>query len=205
VLFRNKVSGQGGYYLMTCAHVAGDVRQTPPVDPRITSSCCAAGAVFAATLVNSTERSGTVDYDIALARITPEYSPQPDCRIVGSSVVLRRFLASSEIRTGMRLDCAFPVSNVASAVVSSLRTSLPLLLDGREYQVNNLFLIDRAPRKGDSGGLLYDGPNAVGILVGMADGWGLFQPLGEAFRHLREISPVPLKCFSPERTAKGAP
>jgi hypothetical protein len=195
LLFQNRVGGQRDFYLITCAHVAGDVRRSPPISPRITSSCCKTGAVLATTIVNSTHHNETVDYDIALARITPECTPQPERQIIESSVVLSRFLPSQDIRTGMRLDCAFPISNVLSATVSSLRTSLPLVVDGRSYQVNNLFLIDRAPRKGDSGGLLYDDSDAVGILVGMSDGFGLFQPLGEAFSHLQTISPVPIRCF----------
>ena len=164
------------------------------VDPRITSSCCKTGAVLATTIVNSTERNGEVDYDIALAKLTSECTPQPDCQIVGSAAVLRRFLPSNNIRAGMRLDCAFPISNIISATVSSLRTSLPLFLDGRD-QVNNLFLIDQTPRRGDSGGILHDGDDAAGILVGMADGWGLFQPLDEAFQHLQNIAPDPNQVF----------
>lgn len=195
LVFKNGAAGQNEYLLVTCAHVAGDVLHSPPVDPSIRSSCCKKGSILANTVVNSTQHGGEVDYDIALARITPDCSPQPEHQVVDSSVILRSFMPSTEIRPGLSLSCAFPKSNIVSATVSSFRTSLPLLLDGREYQVNNLYLMNRSPRPGDSGGLLYADADAVGILVGMSDGWGLFHPLGEAFEFLQKISPFPIMCF----------
>jgi hypothetical protein len=195
LLFRNKIAGQDGFYLITCAHVAGDVRQSPPVDPRIESSCCKSERVFATTIANSTHAAEAVEYDIALARILPECLPQPELQVAGSASILRRFLSSADIRPGMTLDCAFARSNTVSAIVASLRTSLPLELDGHTYQVHNLFLINQSPRPGDSGGLLYNGQDAVGILVGMSEGWGLFQPFDEAFDFLKRISPVAIRCF----------
>ncbi|MDI1279424.1 hypothetical protein [Methylobacter sp.] len=195
IIFRNKILGSSDFYLVTCAHVAGNLRQSPPTDPSINSSCCNSNTILASTIVNSTQQQGNVFYDIALAKIIPECTPQPELQVIESSVVLQRFLPSNEIRIGMQISCAFPISNVQSATVSSLRTSLPVIVDGREYLFNNLFLIDRMPREGDSGGLLYDGTDAIGILVAKSEGWGLFQPLGEAFEHLQEISPVSISCF----------
>ena len=195
MVFKNKTQENSDYYLVTCAHVAGDVQRSEPVDPRISSSCCNRNTILASTIVNSTQSGGIVNYDIALARISPECTPQPELQIIGSSVILHNFLSSDEIRVGAQLSCAFPRSNVLSANVSSGRTSLPIMVDGRECQVNNLFKIDRAPREGDSGGLLYDGANAVGILVAKSDGFGFFQPLGEAFEFLQQISPISICCF----------
>ena len=188
MIFRNRSVGsnQSEFYLLTCAHVTGELRRSPPVDPSIRSSCGQTGQLSAVTIVNSTEQNNAVEYDIALAQIRPESTPQPEHQIIQSTVILRRFMPATDIRAGMPLECAFPRSNVTRANVLGLRTSLPLVLDGREYTVHNLFLIDQQPRPGDSGGLLYEGDNAVGILVGMADGRGLFQPLSEAFAHLQK-------------------
>jgi len=196
LVFRNRAAiNQEEYYLVTCAHVAGDLRSSPPVDPSIQSACCQRGRLLATTIVNATQQANSVAYDVALARLTPECMPQPEHQVIGSSALLDRFLPTTDIRAGMSLDCAFPRSNIVRANVAALRTSLPLSVDGREYTVHNLFLLDRPPRPGDSGGLLYDGTNAVGILVGMSDGWGLFQPLNEAFDHLQTIAPVAIRCF----------
>ncbi len=195
ILFRDKGQAAERYYLVTCAHVAGDVRQSPPVDPALRGRCCISGDPLARTLVNSVQQAGQVTYDVALAELAEGCTPQPDLMVVGSSHRLTGFFPAAQIHPGMSVSCAFPVSNVVAATVASGRTTLPLTLDGVEYHVANLFLIDRGPLPGDSGGLLYDGSDAIGILVGVADGWGLFQPLEEAFSFLRQLSPVPIRCF----------
>jgi hypothetical protein len=200
LLFQNRAPGQSGQYLVTCAHVAGDVRQSPPVDPEIRFESAPQVKVYATTLANSTARQGTVEYDIALARLNPGSGPLPELHVANSPVILRRFMPASQLRPGLRLDCAFPVSNVAFATLASQRISLPLRLDGQSYQVNNLFLIDHTPRPGDSGGLLYMESEAAGILVGLAENWGLFQPLDEAMAYLQQISPIPIACFKTTKT-----
>jgi hypothetical protein len=200
LLFSNRAPAQSGQYLITCAHVAGDLRQSPPVDPEISFESAPRVRAYAAILVNSTAIHGTVEYDIALARLKPGGRPWPELHVANSPVTLRRFMPSTQLRPGLRLDCAFPVSNVVSTSLASLRISLPLRLNGQSYQVNNLFLIDQAPRPGDSGGLLYRESEAAGILVGLAENWGLFQPLDEAMAYLQNISPTPIACFKTTKT-----
>jgi hypothetical protein len=104
-------------------------------------------------------------------------------------------MPSSQILPGLQVDCAFPVSSIPTATVASHRNTLPLVIDGRECSVENLFLINRAPMHGDSGGLLYSDGATVGILVGMSDGFGLFHPLAEAFDYLQQVSSIPIQCF----------
>ena len=194
-LFRNRVDSAPGYFLITCAHVAGDVVRPVPADPTIKADCCPSEGAFAETLVNSTHEGDTLKYDVAVARVSDECSPQPDKAIRTTPDRLSAFLDPSDLRPGLRFDCAFGVSNTVSATVTSYRTALPLILDGREYWVENLFLIDQAPRPGDSGGLLYVDTLGAGILVGLANGHGLFQPLAESFEHIQNLSPVPIRCF----------
>jgi hypothetical protein len=185
LLFRNKASGETeNYYAITCAHVAGDVLRTPPVNPTLESACCDNNSGLGVTVVNSTQNSRHLTYDIALAQITEGCTPQPELEIDGSSVKIKRFLPSRMIRTSMTLACAFPVSNIVSAKVAGFRVTLPIAVDQIVYQVENLFMIDRTPQPGDSGGLLYRDSDAVGILVAVADNFGYFQPLGEAFEHI---------------------
>lgn len=205
LLFRNKVARRPCAFLLTCAHVAGDLTRTPPVDPRITLTGDTRAGPFATTLVNATAERGSVAFDIALAQVAQTQPALPDCEVLGAPAPLSGFLPSEEIRPGLQLDCAFPVSNILAARVVSSRVALPLVLDGRVYQVNNLFLIDRAPQRGDSGGLLYAERQAAGILVGLSDGWGLIQPLGEAFAYLQSLSPIPIQCFATRKPKKGKP
>jgi hypothetical protein len=205
MLFDNQMPQHPGRFLITCAHVAGEVTRTPPVDPRITLPGSPHGALFATTLVNATAQGGRLAYDIALAEVATGAPSGAACEVEGSPVPIRAFLPANELRPGLTLSCAFPVSHVPSARVCSGRTALPLRLDGQEYRVENLFLIDRPPRPGDSGGLLYEGERAAGLLVGLsARGFGLFQPLGEAFAHVQALCPFPLACFPPPQAAPTA-
>ncbi|ARO87822.1 hypothetical protein EBAPG3_008600 [Nitrosospira lacus] len=196
LIFQNKASDQlGYYYAITCAHVAGDVRRTPPVNPAMKSTCCNNNSNFATTIANSTQENQHLAYDIALAQITDSCTPQPELEIKGASTKIKRFLPSGMIRTSMTLNCAFPASNIISAKVAGFRITLPITVDQVTYQVENLFMIDRTPKQGDSGGLLYNGSDAVGILVAMADNFGYFQPLGEAFEHIKGIFGKPVQVF----------
>jgi len=192
MVFANLAEPASPQYLLTCAHVVGDLRQSPPVDPTIRDQ---SGVLLAATIANATEVHGAVSYDIALARLLGGCAPGTALGIVGTQQKLACFMPSSQIRPGLQVDCAFPVSNVQTATVASHRTTLPLVLDGRECSVRNLFLINRAPRLGDSGGLIYSDGAAVGILVGMSNCFGLFHPLEEAFDYLQQVSSIPIQCF----------
>lgn len=185
LVFQNRIPGDRRPYLLTCAHVVGDLRTPVPVDPRIEDR---SGKPLAVTLVGSTLRQNLLSHDIALARL---HKPAP-----AGGNGLHGFLDPADIRPGLRLECRFPVSNVLNATVASGRATLPVLIGNRERLVENLFLLDAAPRQGDSGGLLHADGLAAGILVAVAEsGWGLFQPLAEAVAHLQSIAPVPFACF----------
>ena len=92
LLFRNKASGDTeNYYAITCAHVVGDVLRTPPVHPTLESACCHNNSSFGLTVVNSTQNSGHLTYDVALAQITDGCTPQPELEIDGSSIKIKRW------------------------------------------------------------------------------------------------------------------
>jgi hypothetical protein len=199
LLFRN--SDDGLYYLLTCAHVAGDLRQSPPADPRLESDCCA-GRLSAITLLNSIHSGGAVTWDIALARLEARCTPQPVLQVDGSRVPIERIRPRYEIVPGAPVECVAARSGAFAARIASDAREFTLFLDGVEYRVQNLFLIQARLQRGDSGGLVYDGSEAVGILVGIAgedadqhQGWGLFQPLDGALEHLRENCGFPLLIF----------
>src|SRR5262245_58716642 len=134
LLFRNKAARDGGHYVLTCAHVAGDVGQSPPADPALRAACCGAG-LLAETLVNATHARGVLAYDIAVGEVAAACLPRAELRVVGSPRVLRRFRPGREVAAGMSVSCAFPVSNAVAGTVASHRIALPLVLDNREYLV----------------------------------------------------------------------
>jgi hypothetical protein len=199
LLVRNRPDG--GFYVLTCAHVAGDLEHWPPADPRLGSGCCR-GGVFATTIASSVAVRGAVDWDVALARVERACTPQPTLRVAGSRRRLRRLRGAAEIRPGRAVACAAARSGRFTAVVASDARTLRVRLDRVEYRVRNLFLIRARLLPGDSGGLVFDGDEAVGILVAVAgddapgrSGWGLFQPLEGALDYLARRCGVPLRPF----------
>jgi hypothetical protein len=204
LLFRNRSDGL--FHLLTCAHVAGSLAHAPPGDPRLESECCPGGG-FATTLAHSVAVRGVVDWDVALARVEARCAPQPERRVMGSRTALRHLRSADAILPGERVECATASSGRFAAWVASDARSLRIRLDRVVYRVRNLFLLEARPRPGDSGGLVFDGDEAVGILVAVAGadapgqaGWGLFQPLAGAIAHLEELCGFPLRVFGPGRT-----
>ncbi len=201
LLFRNRSDGL--FHLLTCAHVAGSLAQATPGDPRLESECCPGGH-FATTVVHSVARQGVVDWDVALARVEARCVPQPERRVAGSRMPLRRLRSADAILPGERVECASASSGRFAGWVASDARSLRIRLDRVVYRVRNLFLLEARPRPGDSGGIVFDGDEAVGILVAVAGGdppgqagWGLFQPLAGAIAHLEELYGLPLRIFDP--------
>jgi hypothetical protein len=142
-----------------------------------------------------------------LARVETRCAPQRERRVAGSRTVLRRLRAADAILPGQRVDCATASSGRLTAWVASDARSLRIRLDRVVYRVRNLYLLEARPRAGDSGGLVFDGDEAVGILVAVAGGdapgqvgWGLFQPLAGAIAHLEERCGFRLGLFAPSRT-----
>jgi hypothetical protein len=201
LLFRN--APERRFYLLTCAHVAGSLESSPPADPRLESGCCPGGAL-ATTVVNAVAERGTVAWDVALARLEARCTPQPERRVDGSRTALRRLRAPQAILPGAPVECATARSGRFAAVVASDARTLRIRLDRAVYRVRNLFLLEARPLPGDSGGLVFDGDEAVGILVaGDAapgnSGWGLFQPLAGAIAHLEALCGFPLRVFDRRR------
>ncbi len=205
LLFRN--APDRDFYLLTCAHVAGSLEVSPPADPRLESDCCP-GGTLATTIAQSVAERGTVDWDVALARLETRCTPQPERRVDGKRAALRRLRATEAILPGAAVECATARSGRFAAVVASDARTLRVRLDRVVHRVSNLFLLEARPLPGDSGGLVFDGNEAVGILVAVAGGdppghagWGLFQPLAGAIAHLETLCGFPLRVF--DREAEG--
>jgi hypothetical protein len=198
LVFRNRAEIGKPFYLLTCSHVAGDVR-SDAADP-IESDCCKApDSILANPVVNSQQSGGRLAYDVALARLVADCKPKEHA-IGDTGDVVTDFMSPGDIRPGMRLSCVLPVSTgLREVVVHSDRAELPVRLDGAWYRVGNLFSARPAPQDGDSGGLLYDDDRAAGIMVARSsDGYGFFQPLQEAFEHVADLAEsegLAVQCF----------
>ena len=193
LVFNNLAEAGTPSYLITCAHVVGDLVRSPPIHPVVRHR---SGSDLATTVACASASQGVVEYDIALARLLHNCTAEQVLGIAGTAAKISRFQPASGIQPGLEVACAFPVSRLTRAVVASTRTELPIRMNNREFLVRNLFLLNQRVMRGDSGGLLYRDGVAVGILVAMSDeGLGLFQPLEEACQFLQQLSTTAIRCL----------
>jgi hypothetical protein len=194
LIFTNKADDARSFFLLSCAHVAGDIGRTPPAFPDLTSDCSPANP-FAETITNSTEANGEVSYDIALARIDDAALPLEELTIKNHTARIDRFFPSGSIQQGMWVDAELR-SNEPRGSVDSLDASADIQYGSKLLTVHNLFGVNVRAAKGDSGGLVYQNSQAVGIVVATSPrGWLWFQPIESAFEYLQSISPIPIKVF----------
>jgi len=197
LIFRNKAGAGHRIYLLTCAHVAGDLERSPPAYPGLTSGCSSADP-FAVTVVNSTVRDGEVEFDIALAEVQPAARPVAELRVRDEDAQLDSFLPAGRIQQG--LGASVVLRNASPrASVDSVNGSARIGYAGGTYLVHNLFGMNLAAGRGDSGGLVRLGTRAVGIVVAVSPlGWLWFQPLQPAVDFLNTFSPVAIRVFNPQ-------
>lgn len=191
LLFRNKTTTDGhNFYLITCAHVVGNLEESPPMHPELESDCRPDAKPFAETLLNSRAYNQTVIYDIALARVQKDILPKPpDLAVIDEQSPLKNFFPRDKVRPSLQVSCQLPVSRIRDGIVRSEGGTVLAILDGRRYKVQNAYSLDAPVEPGDSGGLLYVEEQAVGIVFARSpEGWAWFQPLKTAFDFLKQLS-----------------
>jgi hypothetical protein len=197
LIFRNKAEAGNVFYLVSCAHVAGDPGRSPPAYPELSSDCSSA-TPFATTLVNSTANAGEIAYDIALARVQEDALPLQELLIRDENLPLDSFLPLQSIQLGLAVSAVLRSYSTRGSV-DSLDASAEVSYSGETYLVHNLFGVNVAAQKGDSGGLVYRETQAVGLVVAASpEGWLWFQPLEPAVSFLNSISPVTFRVFNPQ-------
>jgi hypothetical protein len=197
LIFRNKVSPRNRFYLISCAHVAGDIHRSPPPYDQLISRGSNARP-FARTLVNATATGNAIEYDIALAKIEDHALPLPELRIRGTRCVLDSFFPSRLIQPGLGVSAVLR-RHSTRGTVDSLQTTASVRYGRETFRVHHLFGINAAAGEGDSGGLVYRGTRAVGIVVAASpQGWFWFQPLEPAIAFLNRIAPIRLSLFNPK-------
>ena len=189
LLFRNKSRSDRRFYLVTCAHVTGDLAASPPLNAELESECCPKARPFASVVKNATIQSDRLPYDIALARLGSRSLPQPDLAIDGDDNLVG-FLPRQQIKPPLPVRCKLPASLWESGVVRSFAGTVTVEWRGKRFFVGNAFLLDIKVQPGDSGGLIYKDRRAIGIVFAQSEeGWAWFHCLEEASAYLAELPP----------------
>jgi hypothetical protein len=200
-VFKNKARSDSHYYVLSCAHVIGNMDGQTELPVIIETECSPGITPFAAILFSPVPHR-RIEYDIAIAQINSACLPLPDLKIAGTNGNLRSFMPKDQIIPSLPVSCVLPVSNAESGVVGSHGGWIKIEYGkGTYYEVENAWMVkvDGRVRDGDSGGLIYDGKAAVGIVFAASKsgrGWAWFHPLIDAFEYVRQNVSMDLKCFS---------
>jgi hypothetical protein len=190
LIFRNKVAGDDRFFSLTCAHVAGDIAYSPPINQELRIHRQSGGSLRATTLKNTTHDNGTLEYDIAIARIDGAFPDERDRFIIQDNIQLDDFLPQSQLNTFLPVKCMLGVSGLLQGHIHSYAGAVKVLFNNRWYTLRNVFVIDSPVQHGDSGGIVYAETKAIGLVVARSPtGWAWFQPLEPAINHLAEIEP----------------
>jgi hypothetical protein len=200
LIFRNRAqSGSDAWYLLTCAHVASDLVDSPPSEPSLQGPSCVAVESFAQTLKNSLPDRKRLDYDIALARITAEARNELgadglaalDGRVSDDGARLTGYLDPAEIRPALEIGCQSGVSGASEGRLSWGPGRVDVRLDGSWLHLDDVYMTDIAAQPGDSGGIVFSQDQAVGVLFARSDaGRAWLQPLEPAVQHLAGLDPA---------------
>ena len=200
LIFRNRAeSGNNAWYLLTCAHVASDLIDSPPSDPSLLGPSCVSTVPFAQTLKNSLPDRTRLAYDIALARISAEARNELgpnglaalDGLVSEDGARLTGFLDPGEIRPSLEIRCQSGVSGAADGHLSWGPGLVDVLLDGSWLQLDDVYMTDIASQPGDSGGIVFSQDEAVGLVFARSDaGMSWLQPLESAVQHLAGLDPA---------------
>ena len=199
-VFKNKLGSGNNYYVVSCAHVIGNIDGQSDIPVIVKSKCRPGTTPFAETLFSSAQHDQQVEYDIAIAQINSSCLPMRDLKIVETNVSIRSFMPKNKITPSLPVSCALPVSNAKRGVVESHAGSVSVEYRKGTYEVENAWMVkvDRRVREGDSGGIIYDGGTAIGVVFAASeseDGWAWFHPLTDVFEYVRKNVNVELKCF----------
>jgi hypothetical protein len=196
LIFRNKAEPRRPVYLVSCAHVAGDIRRTPPAYDGLTVGGSAADP-FARTLANTTAQAGEVDFDIALARVENAALPVRELRVRDEPLALESFYSPGSIQQGLSVSAVLR-SHSTHGTVDSVHATAEVAYGRDAFQVHNLCGVAVEAAGGDSGGLIYREAQAVGIVVAASpEGWLWFQPLEPAIARLEQCAGFPIRVFGP--------
>ena len=149
-VFKNKLGSDNQYYVVSCAHVIGNIDGQSDIPIIVESESRPGITPFAATLFSSTQHDQRVEYDIAIAQIDSACLPMRDLEIINTNLSIRSFMLKSEIIPSLGVSCALPVSDAKYGVVGSYAGSVNVEYRNGTYEVENAWMVkaDRCVERG---------------------------------------------------------
>ncbi len=202
-VFKNKAQSDHHYYVLSCAHVIGNIDEPGDLSVVVESETRPQTVPFATTLFSAAQVEQVVQYDMAIARINSDCLPIRDLEIIGTKAGIRSFMPKHQIVPSLSVRCMLPVSNAEKGTIRSYAGSITIEYRKGIYEVQNAWMVkvNKCVRAGDSGGILYLDRRAIGIIFAASDsedGWAWFHPFVDAFEYLRRNIHTELKCFQSE-------
>tara|TARA_R110002049_G_scaffold193364_9_gene362253 strand:+ start:2277 stop:3197 length:921 start_codon:yes stop_codon:yes gene_type:complete len=181
--------------LLTCSHVASDLLST---EDSFDMSGGGGECFFQATTTAFTTVDGDVlEFDLALAEITQIDGLQP-LEVRGTQVRVTDFAKPENFSQGDIFDCQSDQSGGHKISLQSAATTFQNVEadDVGTISVGNLYACKGNVERGDSGGFVYSGNLAVGIIVAKADdGWVFIHALSDAIAFLETKTGVSIQVF----------
>lgn len=183
--------------VLTCSHVIGGFDASPPPGGRMvggTTEC----RFQADALGNSVAENDVYVFDIAVGEVFDISDEFEGLFVEGEDEPLDGFVDAAVFQENALMSVASDKSNTQMIAVNSARTEIEEIAagGGRSVTLQNVFVCTGIVEKGDSGGIVYDGTSAAGIVVGRAeDDWVLVQPLREAIEYLANELDMDIECF----------
>lgn len=196
LIFRNKTA-DARLLMLTCSHVVGDDLSVTPQPVTLlggTQAC-----EFQASVISNTVlKQGRLEFDMALAEISAHDPDLTELAVADTGIVLDGFLGNGGFAAGSGLDCVSPESGRRLITVESISTEFRNVnaAGGLQISVGNLIACKGEAVEGDSGGIVFSGSKAGGIVVARgSEGWVFIHPLQNAVSHLAAVAGMQLTCF----------
>jgi len=187
LVFDDPAGDDRAVYALTCAHVIGDVHLAKPGFKRVKLGLPGSGYARGDRIHQVSQRNGRLEFDIAIAKLDDLAPSVPLRGVPDDDTAFERFMQPPLPQNRRVKVFGFKTGRVArGTIVGPLHTPLSVSYGGGSLCLRNLYVLEGfVPKSGDSGGIVYSGDRAIGLIVAkFSRGGCLFHSLYSATKRL---------------------